>query len=139
MAVHFRGKKDSGLRTNERITASEVRVISSSGIHLGIISIREALNAGPNYQRQDYETALEDDSRSEDYGAEQYEVIEYWGVMDAEYARQVGMELDDSVDDLDEVQINAWMCNGYLLRTVVNPFTPFRIPYHAYKKNGFLY
>ena len=44
MAVNFRGKKDSGLRTNERITASEVRVISSSGKQLGIISIREALN-----------------------------------------------------------------------------------------------
>ena len=44
MAVNFRAKKDSGLKTNERITASEVRVISSSGKQLGIISIREALN-----------------------------------------------------------------------------------------------
>ena len=44
MPVNFRAKKDSGLRTNERITASEVRVISSSGKQLGIISIREALN-----------------------------------------------------------------------------------------------
>ena len=44
MVVHYREKKDSGLRTNERITASEVRVISSSGKQLGIISIREALN-----------------------------------------------------------------------------------------------
>ena len=44
MAVKFREKKDYGLRTNERITASEVRVISSSGKQLGIISIREALN-----------------------------------------------------------------------------------------------
>ena len=44
MAVNYREKKDSGLRINERITASEVRVISSSGKQLGIISIREALN-----------------------------------------------------------------------------------------------
>ena len=44
MAVNFRAKNDIGLRTNERITASEVRVISSSGKQLGIISIREALN-----------------------------------------------------------------------------------------------
>ena len=44
MPVNFRAKKDSGFRTNERITASEVRVISSSGKQLGIISIREALN-----------------------------------------------------------------------------------------------
>ena len=102
-------------------------------------SIREALAAGANYEEKDYETALKDDSRADTYGSGQYEVVEYWGVMDAEYARQVGMELDDSVDDLDEVQINAWMCNGYLLRTVVNPFTPFRIPYHAfpYERNPY--
>jgi len=44
LAVKYREKKDTGLRTNERITASEVRVISSSGKQFGIISLREALN-----------------------------------------------------------------------------------------------
>ena len=102
-------------------------------------AIRQALAAGPNYEERDYETALKDDSRTETYGSGQFEVVEYWGVMDAEYARQVGMELSEDVDDLDEVQINAWMCNGFLLRAVVNPFTPFRIPYHAfpYERNPY--
>ena len=44
MVFQYRAKKESGPRTNERITASEVRVISSTGEQLGIISIREALN-----------------------------------------------------------------------------------------------
>ena len=44
MVFQYRAKKDSGPRTNEQITASEVRVISSTGEQLGIISIREALN-----------------------------------------------------------------------------------------------
>jgi len=44
LVVNFKAKKDTGPRTNEQITASEVRVISSSGKQLGIISIREALN-----------------------------------------------------------------------------------------------
>ena len=44
MAFQYKAKKDSGPRTNEQITASEVRVISSTGNQLGIISIREALN-----------------------------------------------------------------------------------------------
>ena len=44
MAVNFRAKKNTGPRTNEQITASEVRVISSTGKQLGVISIREALN-----------------------------------------------------------------------------------------------
>ena len=44
MAFQYRAKKDTGPRTNEQITASDVRVISSTGKQLGIISIREALN-----------------------------------------------------------------------------------------------
>ena len=44
MNFSYRSKKNSGPRTNEHITASEVRVISSTGKQLGIISIREALN-----------------------------------------------------------------------------------------------
>ena len=44
MVFQYRAKKESGPRTNEQITASEVRVISSTGVQLGIISIREALN-----------------------------------------------------------------------------------------------
>ncbi len=44
MILNYRAKKDIEPRTNEQITASEVRVISSSGKQIGIISIREALN-----------------------------------------------------------------------------------------------
>jgi hypothetical protein len=102
-------------------------------------AIRECLNMGPNYVEQDYEHELRDEDGAMDYGLGQYEVLEYWGVMDAEYAREVGMELPEDVDDLDEVQINAWISNGKLLRAVVNPFTPFRVPYQAfpYEKNPY--
>ena len=102
-------------------------------------AIRDCLQTGPNYVEKEYEQALKDDSRTDDYGTSQFEVLEYWGVMDAEYCRQVGMDIPDDVDDLDEVQINAWICNGMLLRAVINPFTPFRIPYHsfAYEKNPY--
>ncbi len=44
MALNSKSKKESELRTNEQITASEVRVISSTGKQLGILSVREALN-----------------------------------------------------------------------------------------------
>ena len=102
-------------------------------------NIRDCLLMGPNYEEKDYENELKDDRRSQEYGSDQYEVLEYWGVMDAQYAREVGMELPEEVDDLDEVQINAWVSNGKLLRTVINPFTPNRIPYNAftYEKNPY--
>jgi len=102
-------------------------------------AIRTCLSMGPNYVSADYESELKDDNRAQEYGSGQFEVLEYWGIMDAEYAREIGMEFDDDVDDLDEVQVNAWVCNGNLLRAVVNPFTPHRIPYHsfAYERNPY--
>jgi hypothetical protein len=101
-------------------------------------AIRECITQGANYEEKDFESQLKDDVRSEEYQSN-FEVIEYWGIMDAEYAREVGIELPDSVDDLDEVQINAWVCGTQLLRAVVNPFTPYRLPYHAfpYERNPY--
>jgi len=102
-------------------------------------AIRNALMDGPNYVEKDYESQLKDDARVEDSYQSNFEVLEYWGIMDAEYAREVGIELSDEIDDLDEVQINAWVCGNRLLRAVINPFTPYRLPYHAfpYERNPY--
>jgi len=102
-------------------------------------AIRECIQMGPNYIEKDYESQIRDDNISEDDYQTNFEVLEYWGIMDAEYAREVGIELSDKIDDLDEVQINAWICGDRLLRAVVNPFTPYRLPYHAfpYERNPY--
>ena len=102
-------------------------------------AIRECIQDGPNYEDKDFESQLRDDYKLDDTYMANFEVLEYWGIMDAEYAREVGIELDDSIDDLDEVQINAWVCGNKLLRAVINPFTPYRIPYSAfpYERNPY--
>ena len=102
-------------------------------------AIRKCLMLGPNYTEKDYEFELKDDQRMTDMGSSRFEVLEYWGLMDVEYAREVGMELPEDTDDLDEIQINAWVCNGIVLRAVINPFTPYRIPYNAfpYERNPY--
>lgn len=102
-------------------------------------AIRDCMMLGPNYTEEDYEYELKDDQRMSDMGASRFEVLEYWGLMDAEYAKNVGIELPEEVDVLDEIQINAWICNGLVLRAVVNPFTPHRIPYNAfpYERNPY--
>jgi len=107
--------------------------------HFNKDQIRECLQMGSNYVEKDYELELKDDQQTEEYGDGLFEVLEYWGVMDAQYAREAGMELPDEVDDLDEVQVNAWISNGKLLRGVVNPFTPYRLPYNAfpYERNPY--
>jgi hypothetical protein len=102
-------------------------------------AIREAIQEGPNYLEKDFESQLKDDYDTEEAYSNAFEVVEYWGIMDAQYAREVGIELDEDIDDLDEVQINAWICGNKLLRAVINPFTPYRIPYHAfpYERNPY--
>jgi len=102
-------------------------------------AIRDCMMLGPNYTEEDYEYELKDDQRMSEAGYSRFEVLEYWGLMDAEYAREVGIELPEEVDILDEIQINAWVCNGLVLRAVVNPFTPHRIPYNAfpYERNPY--
>ena len=102
-------------------------------------AIREAIQMGANYEEKSFESHLKDDARADEDYQTNFEVLEYWGIMDAEYAREVGLELSDDIDDLDEVQVNAWICGNSLLRAVVNPFTPYRIPYHAfpYERNPY--
>src|SRR6056300_1350224 len=102
-------------------------------------AIRSAIQMGANYVEKDFESHLKDDARRDEDINNSYEVLEYWGMMDAEYAREVGIELPDTVADLDEVQVNIWTCGTYLLRAVLNPFTPYRIPYNAfpYERNPY--
>ena len=102
-------------------------------------AIRECLRLGANYEEKSFEAQLKDDSTVDEEYSSNFEVLEYWGIMDAEYAREVGIDLPDSVDDLDEIQINAWICGNKLLRAVINPFTPYRIPYNAfpYERNPY--
>jgi hypothetical protein len=102
-------------------------------------AIRDCLMMGANYESKYYDTQLKEEDSNEDYGSDKYEVLEYWGIMDAEYLREAEIDVPENIDDLDELQINAWICNGKLLRAVVNPFTPHRIPYHSfpYERNPY--
>lgn len=92
-------------------------------------SIELAISYGADYYRNYWEDALEEDSVSEQM--DRFEVLEYWGVLDNELAEEADLELPDELADQDQVQVNIWVCNGQILRLVLNPFTPSRIPYLA--------
>jgi len=92
-------------------------------------SIELAIDYGADYYRSYWEDALEEDSVSEQM--DRFEVLEYWGVLDNELAEEADLELPDELADQDQVQVNIWVCNGQILRLVLNPFTPSRIPYLA--------
>ncbi len=101
--------------------------------------ILECIKQGFNYNKRPYETDIKLDNTTNWNETDRFEVLEYWGVMDAEFAREAGLDIEASIDDLEEIQINAWICMGKILRLVANPFKPNRLPYHAvpYEKNPY--
>jgi len=94
-------------------------------------AIAECIEAGPNYINRGFES-LTSAGSVQQLEENRWEVLEYWGIMDADMAVQVGLDLGEDVSHLDEVQVNVWICGQSILRLVLNPFEPESIPYHVF-------
>ncbi len=95
-------------------------------------AISECLDMGANYSNEYYEDIIQSyDNQASNFEVDRYEVLEYWGTLDTHLAEEIGLDVPEDSSSLDQLQINAWVCNGKLLRAVLNPFTPERIPYHV--------
>jgi len=91
--------------------------------------IDEAIAMGENYDKEYWEDDLAD--YAPEHGIERFEVLEYWGMVDVEMLLDQGVDIPRELQDVDELQANVWICNNKLLRMVLNPFKPARIPYMA--------
>ena len=91
--------------------------------------IDDVIDMGESYIKKYWEDDLAD--YSIDFDINRYEVLEYWGNIDIELLEDAGVDIPDELSDMDEVQANIWMANGRILRAVLNPFKPARIPYYA--------
>jgi hypothetical protein len=94
-------------------------------------AIRTVLTGGGNYVDKYFESLIRDDEYLSRAANERYEVLEYWGAVDVSFLQQIGKDVGDA-DPLGKVQINAWICGNQVLRAVINPFTPHRIPYQVF-------
>tara|TARA_R110002020_G_scaffold368877_2_gene580676 strand:- start:1448 stop:3580 length:2133 start_codon:yes stop_codon:yes gene_type:complete len=92
-------------------------------------TIEKVIKLGESYNKKYWEHDLEDYAREQD--VYRFEVLEYWGAIDTELLEEFGVDLPDSFKEVDEVGANIWICNNNLLRVVLNPFKPQRIPYVA--------
>jgi len=92
-------------------------------------SIEQAISMGADYIQKSWEQTMED----EDVEAptERWEVLEFWGYVDSEILEENGVTIPKEYRDMDELSCNVWVCNGEVLRFVLNPFKPTRIPYYA--------
>ena len=95
-------------------------------------AIEECLAKGPNYEDKYYEDTIREDETEPFYQGNRYEVLEYWGVLDAKLADEVGLLEAENMSEFDELQVNVWVCGNMVIRCVLNPFTPARIPYQVF-------
>ena len=91
--------------------------------------IEEVITRGENYEKLYWEDDLSDYAPQHDI--DRFEVMEYWGTVDTELLEEQEIAIPKDLQELDELQANIWICNGRLLRVVLNPFKPARIPYMA--------
>jgi len=93
-------------------------------------AIESAIAAGADYVRKHWEMHMEDDGVNNP-NAERWEVLEFWGFVDTELLEEHGVKIPREFRDLFEVNANIWTVNGKIIRCVLNPFKPSRIPYYA--------
>jgi hypothetical protein len=91
--------------------------------------IDTAISMGESYTKEWWEQEMEDDATQPN--SERYEVLEFWGNVDREVLEEHDVEIPKELRDKDELNVNIWICNGRVLRLVMNPFTPTIIPYYA--------
>jgi hypothetical protein len=93
-------------------------------------SIELAIDQGADYVLKHWEMNMEDDDAKSN-ATERWEVLEFWGFVDIDILEDNGVSIPKELRDLPEVNCNIWCCNGEVLRMVLNPFKPARIPYYA--------
>lgn len=91
--------------------------------------IEEAIDCGENYQNEDWEYTLGD--RENHSQVDRFEVLEFWGLVDKETLEEEDIDIPEEFKDEDTINVNIWVCNGKVLRLVLNPFQPSYIPYHV--------
>ena len=91
--------------------------------------IEDAIAMGENYNKEYWEDDLSD--YSPEHAIARFEVLEYWGTADVSMLKDQQIEIPEELNEFDEVQINAWICNSKVIRMVLNPFKPAKIPYMA--------
>ncbi len=92
-------------------------------------AIDTAISMGESYSKEWWEQVMEE--ADQETKAERYSVLEFWGYVDTELLKEYEIEIPKELKDQDQVSVNIWVCNGQVLRLVMNPFTPSILPYYA--------
>ena len=111
-----------------KMSRSQLRALKKRP-HFRGNAIDDCITMGENYSREYWETDLAD--YSPEHNIDRFEVLEYWGTVDTDIIEEQGIEIPKELMAFDELQANVWICNDKVLRLVLNPFKPVRVPYMA--------
>ncbi len=82
---------------------------------------------GENYVPMYWEAQLQEDENATPNS--RWEVLEFWGMIDQDTAKDAGLKVPKELKDFDQIQVNVWLCGDEVIRLVLNPFKPSFIPY----------
>ena len=92
-------------------------------------SIDTAIDMGESYTKEWWEQVMED--ADQETKSERFNVLEFWGYVDIDILEDHDIEIPKELKDQEQLAVNIWVCNGQVLRLVMNPFTPAILPYYA--------
>lgn len=111
-----------------KMSRSQVRALKKRPFFRAKV-IDDVIAQGESYTKKYWEDDLND--YRADHGVDRFEVLEFWGSIEVTLLKENGVKVPKELENADELQANIWYCNGRILRMVLNPFKPARIPYYA--------
>ena len=111
-----------------KMSRSQLRALKKRPLFRNQV-IEDVILAGEAYEKKYWEDDLSDYQTN--HGVDRFEVLEYWGAISREFLEQHNVPIPKDLEDLEELQANVWFCNDRILRMVLNPFKPARIPYYV--------
>ena len=111
-----------------KLSRSQLRTLKKRPMFRSNV-IEDVIDMGENYVKKYWEDDLSD--YQTDTGVNRFEVLEYWGIVDREMLEDNNVQMPTEFKDMDQLQANIWLCNGRIIRLVLNPFKPTKIPYYV--------
>ena len=111
-----------------RFTAKQLRDLKVKP-NFDTVNIDKCIQRGANYVAQGFESRVREDDVIMNKGR-LWEVLEYWGYMSKADALSAGLQVLDMEGD--QVEVNIWVCGDEVIRAMINPFTPKRLPYFIF-------
>jgi len=111
-----------------KLNRSQVRALKRRPFFRANV-IDQIIAEGESYQKKYWEDDLKDFAPN--FGIDRFEVLEYWGAIDVELLIENDINIPPELEGEGELQANIWYCNNKVLRLVLNPFKPSKIPYYA--------